>query len=120
MPLRVTLFSLVATLADYLSNFWVFRTKSFASRTIRVEKEQTVISTGPYGYVRHPMYSVVVVMMVIMLLALGSYWALPAFHLLIPMIVFRLLNKEKVLRQQLAGYSEYCLQTRFRLIPFLW
>ena len=50
----------------------------------------------------------------------GSYFALPVFALLIPLIVFRLLNEEKVLRQELPGYPEYCLHTRFRLVPFIW
>ena len=53
-------------------------------------------------------------------LALGSYFALPVFALFIPIIVFRLLDDEEVLRQELPGYPEYCLQTRFRLVPFLW
>ena len=53
-------------------------------------------------------------------LAPGSYFALPVFALLIPLIVIRLLNEENVLRQELPGYSEYCLRTRFRLVPLLW
>lgn len=53
-------------------------------------------------------------------LALSSYLTLPAFVLLIPLIVLRLLNEEKVLRQELPGYPEYCLRTRFRLVPLLW
>ena len=53
-------------------------------------------------------------------LALGSYLALPVFALLVPLIVLRLLNEEKVLRQELPGYADYCLRTRFRLVPFLW
>jgi protein-S-isoprenylcysteine O-methyltransferase Ste14 len=52
--------------------------------------------------------------------ALGSFVALPIFALLVPPIVFRLLNEETFLRQQLPGYSEYCLHTRFRLVPFIW
>jgi len=53
-------------------------------------------------------------------LALGSYVTLPAFFPLIPVVVLRLLNEEKVLREELPGYSEYCLRTRFRLAPFVW
>ena len=53
-------------------------------------------------------------------LALGSYLTLPAFVLIIPLIVLRLLNEEKVLRQELPGYAEYCVHTRFPLVPFLW
>jgi protein-S-isoprenylcysteine O-methyltransferase Ste14 len=120
VPLDLAIISQAVVLVGYLSTYWVFTTNSFASRTIRVEKEQTVISTGPYRFVRHPMYSGVVLMMVFMPPALGSYWALPVFLLIIPLIVFRLLNEEKVLRQELAGYTDYCLRTRFRLVSFLW
>jgi protein-S-isoprenylcysteine O-methyltransferase Ste14 len=79
-----------------------------------------VISTGPYRIVRHPMYLGICVMMLFTPLALGSYVATPAFALLIPLILLRLLNEEKVLRQELPGYAEYCLRTRFRLVPFIW
>jgi len=52
--------------------------------------------------------------------ALGSFVALPLFALLVLLIVFRLINEETFLRQQLPGYAEYCLRTRFRLVPFIW
>ena len=100
--------------------FWALKTNSFAASTIRVESGQRVISTGPYRMVRHPMYLGVDLMALFTPLALGSYFALPAFALLIPMIVLRLLNEEKLLRQDLPGYSEYCLRTPFRLVPFVW
>jgi protein-S-isoprenylcysteine O-methyltransferase Ste14 len=99
---------------------WVMKVNSFASRTIQVEAGQRVISTGPYRMVRHPLYSGSLVMWLATPLALGSYIAWPAFALLIPFYVFRLLNEEKVLRQELPGYPEYCLRTRFRLVPFVW
>lgn len=92
---------------------------SFASRSIQVELGQRVISTGPYRAVRHPLYLGSLVMWLSTPLALRSYFAWPAFALLIPFYVFRLLNKEKVLRQELPGYPEYCLRTRFRLVPFV-
>jgi protein-S-isoprenylcysteine O-methyltransferase Ste14 len=66
------------------------------------------------------MYSALVGMCLATPLALGSYLALPAFALLIPAIVFRLLNEEKILRPELPGYPEYCLRTRSRLVPFIW
>lgn len=99
---------------------WVLKVNSFASRTIQVESGQKVISTGAYTLVRHPMYSGSVVILLFTPLALGSYIALPAFAMLVPFYVLRLLNEEKVLRQELPGYSEYCLRTRFRLVPFVW
>lgn len=70
--------------------------------------------------VRHPMYSASVVMWPSTPLALGSYLASPAFAPLIPLYAFRLLNEERVLRQELPGYSDYCSRTRYRLIPFVW
>jgi len=66
------------------------------------------------------MYSGICAMLLFTPLALGSYFALPAFVLVIPLVVLRLLNEEKVLHQELPGYSEYCLRTRFRLVPFFW
>ncbi|HXR33856.1 MAG TPA: isoprenylcysteine carboxylmethyltransferase family protein [Verrucomicrobiae bacterium] len=120
VPLWLILLSQVLVLAGFLMVFWVMKVNSFASRTIQVEAGQKVISAGPYGMVRHPLYSGSLVMWLATSLALGSYIACPAFALLIPVYVFRLLNEEKVLRQELPGYSEYCLRTRFRLVPLVW
>ena len=100
--------------------YWVMSANSFASRIIQVEKGQRVISIGPYRIVRHPMYLGAIISILFTPLALGSYWALPAFALIIPVIVLRLLNEEKILRQELAGYPEYCESTRSRLIPLIW
>jgi protein-S-isoprenylcysteine O-methyltransferase Ste14 len=66
------------------------------------------------------MYLVGIISILFTPLALGSYWALPVFALIIPVIVLRILNEEKILRQELAGYSEYCQSTRSRLIPLVW
>ena len=120
VALWLTLLSLALVLGCFLLIFWVMKVNSFASRTIQVEAGQKVISSGPYRFVRHPMYFGLVVMYLFTPLALGSYFALPAFALLTPVIVFRLLDEEKVLRQELPGYPEYCLRTRFRLIPLIW
>jgi protein-S-isoprenylcysteine O-methyltransferase Ste14 len=120
VPLWLTLLSQALVLGSFLLIFWVSKVNSFASRTIQVEAGQKVISSGPYRFVRHPMYFGLVVMFLFTPLALGSYFALPAFALLIPVVVFRLLNEEKVLRQELPGYPEYCLSTRFRLVPYVW
>ena len=100
--------------------YWVVKVNRFAARTIQVESAQTVISDGPYRRVRHPMYLGMCVMWLFTPLALGSYVTLPAFALLIPLLILRLLNEEKVLREELAGYTEYCGRTRFRLVPFVW
>lgn len=120
VPLWLCLVSHGLVLGGLLFVFWVLKVNSFASRTIRVEAGQRVISSGPYRMVRHPMYAGSLMMWLFTPLALGSYFAWPACAALIPFYTFRLVNEEKVLRQELPGYSEYCLRTRFRLVPFIW
>ena len=120
VPLWLTVVSQAVVFLGFATTIWVLLVNSFASRTIQVEPGQQVISTGPYSIVRHPMYLGASVMLLFTSMALGSFVALPIFALLIPFIVLRLLNEEKVLRLELAGYSEYCSRTQFRLIPFVW
>jgi protein-S-isoprenylcysteine O-methyltransferase Ste14 len=119
-PLGITIFSQAIVLGGFVITFWVMKVNRFAARTIQVEPDQEVISSGPYRIVRHPMYLGGSVWFLFTPLALGSYFALPAFALLIPVMVLRLLNEEKFLRLELPGYSEYCLHTRFRLVPLVW
>ncbi|HVP47319.1 MAG TPA: isoprenylcysteine carboxylmethyltransferase family protein [Bryobacteraceae bacterium] len=120
VPPWLSLISDALILAGLLLVFWVLRVNSYASRTIEVEAGQKVISSGPYALVRHPMYLGSIVMWLFVPLALGSYVAWPAFALWTPFYVYRLLNEEKFLRQELPGYAEYCLRTHFRLIPYVW
>ncbi len=107
-------------LLGYLICFLVFRENSYAGRTIEVVKGQKVISTGPYAIIRHPMYFGVLLMYLATPIALGSYWALPPFLLIVPVFIVRIMNEEEVLRRGLAGYKEYCQKTRYRLLPFIW
>ena len=120
VPLWLTILSQILVFAGSLITLWVMKENSFASRTVQVEEGHRVISTGPYRFVRHPMYFGAILMFVFTPLALGSWWALPGFLLVIPFLVLRLLNEEKLLRRDLPGYSDYCLRTRSRLIPLLW
>jgi len=120
VPVWLMICSGAIALAGYLMTYWVMGANSYASRIIQVEKDQRVISIGPYRIVRHPMYLGGVISILFTPLALGSYWALPVFALIIPMIILRILNEEKILCQELAGYSEYCQSTRSRLIPLVW
>ncbi len=120
VPFWLSVLSLAFVLAGYLMALWVMNVNRFASRIIEVRPGQHVITSGPYRVVRHPMYLAAMIMFLFTPLALGSYWAVPAFALVIPFYVLRLLNEEKVLRQDLPGYSEYCLQTRFHLVPYVW
>ena len=100
--------------------FLVYRENSFASTTITVAADQTVISSGPYASVRHPMYTGALVMLLGTPLALGSWWGLLMFPPMLLAIILRLLDEEKFLRKSLTGYSEYCATVRFRLLPSVW
>ena len=104
-------------------DFWfvaVLKANRFASSIIQVESGQTIAATGPYRFIRHPMYSGVIVNWLATPLALGSLVTLPLFALVIPIIIGRLLNEEKLLRRDLPGYAEYCRHNRYRLIPLVW
>jgi protein-S-isoprenylcysteine O-methyltransferase Ste14 len=93
---------------------------SFAAATIRVEADQPVISTGLYGVVRHPMYTGALIMMLGMPLALDSYWGLVTLAPGVAMLALRIVDEEKMLRQELAGYDEYTQQVHYRLVPGVW
>ncbi len=97
--------------------FLVYKENPFASATIEVAKDQKVISTGPYAIVRHPMYSGGALLFIGTPLALGSYWGLLAFVGAMPALVWRLLDEEKFLANNLPGYIDYCAKVRWRLIP---
>jgi protein-S-isoprenylcysteine O-methyltransferase Ste14 len=120
VPVWLTITALATVVGGFLLVWWTLKVNSFAGRTIEVEAGQTVISSGPYTWVRHPMYAGSLLVWVSTPLALGSWVALPAFASLIPFYALRLLNEEKVLRAELPGYPEYCLKTRYRLIPLVW
>ncbi len=100
--------------------FLVFKENSYTSVLIEVNEGQKVISTGPYGKVRHPMYSGALVMLFFTPLALGSFWGLLAFLPILAAIVVRIVGEEKFLTKNLEGYSKYCQKVRYRLVPFLW
>ena len=110
----------VVVLLGYGLFILVMRENRYASRIIEVAQGQSVISSGPYAYVRHPMYVAATLMYVATPLALGSYWALIPAVLIIPILVARILNEEKVLVKELKGYPEYMQKTRYRMIPGIW
>ncbi len=120
VPWWLTLLALALYLVCYLLFIPVMNANRFAATVIQVEAGQTVAASGPYLLVRHPMYSVSLGIWLCLPLALGSFVVLPIAALMIPILVFRLLNEEKFLRRELPGYAEYCQHTRYRLIPFVW
>jgi protein-S-isoprenylcysteine O-methyltransferase Ste14 len=100
--------------------FIVLKQNSYAASTIRVEADQPVVSTGLYAIVRHPLYSGALLLLGLTPLALGSYWTMLVILPLFPVLVWRLLDEERFLKQNLPGYAEYCHSTHFRLIPWIW
>jgi protein-S-isoprenylcysteine O-methyltransferase Ste14 len=100
--------------------FLVLRENRFASVTIEVAAEQRVIATGPYRWVRHPMYLGALLQGLALPLALGSYWAEVVTVLACAVVVGRLLGEERLLLVRLPGYSDYVQRTRCRLIPGVW
>ena len=96
------------------------RENAYLSRTIRVEEGQTVVDTGLYGIVRHPMYSATLLLFMAMPLILGSWYALIIFAFYPAIIILRLKDEEDLLSRELKGYTEYKQKVKYRLIPFIW
>ena len=120
MPSPVVLAGNVLLLLGWLGIFAVFRENSFASATIESSADQRVISSGPYAWVRHPMYAAALVMLLGIPIALGSWWSILIVAAISPMLIWRLLDEEKFLAGNLAGYSAYQDRVRYRLLPMVW
>jgi protein-S-isoprenylcysteine O-methyltransferase Ste14 len=98
----------------------VFRANTFAASTIRLSENQTVVSTGPYAFVRHPMYSGALLLVLGFPLALGSWWGLVPMVPSLAGLVWRILDEERFLCRNLAGYVDYMREVRWRLVPGVW
>lgn len=120
MSLAVTVIASVLFLGAYGLYAEVLRENAYLSRTIKVEEGQTVISTGLYGVVRHPMYAATILLFLMMPLVLGSWYAAIVFLIYPALIIVRLKGEEKLLMKELPGYEDYCNKVKYRLVPFLW
>ena len=100
--------------------FLVYRENSFTSATIEVSVDQKVISTGPYAIVRHPMYASALLYLVGTPLALGSFWGMVPLAAMLPFLIWRLFDEERLLSESLPGYVEYQRKVRHRLLPGIW
>ena len=120
VPLPVVIVASVLFLVGYALYAEVMRENAYLSRTIKVEEGQTVVSTGLYAVVRHPMYTASTVMFLALPLILGSWYALIPFALYPVIMVVRIRGEEKLLTAELSGYEEYTRKVRYRLIPFVW
>jgi protein-S-isoprenylcysteine O-methyltransferase Ste14 len=120
VPVWVVIVAVGLFLIGYVMYAFVLKQNAYLSRTIKVETNQKVISTGLYSIVRHPMYFATLLMFLPMPLILGSFYGLIAFALYPLIIVIRILNEEEVLSSELDGYKEYQDKVKYRLIPFIW
>ena len=120
LPIWVSLAAAAVFLLGYLMYAEILRENSYLSRIVEVQENQTVIDTGLYSIVRHPMYAATLLLFLSMPLILGS---LLSFLIFLPypiLIAKRIRNEEQVLATQLEGYAAYQLKVRYKLIPFLW
>jgi protein-S-isoprenylcysteine O-methyltransferase Ste14 len=79
-----------------------------------------VITTGPYAIVRHPLYASSSLYLLGMPLALGSWWGFVGLGVMLPFLIWRLLDEERLLARELPGYREYQQRVRWRLVPGIW
>ena len=120
MPAWVVITASVLFLIAYALYAEVMRENAYLSRTIKVEEGQTVVDTGLYGIVRHPMYAVTVLLFLMIPLVLGSWYALVAFAFYPVIIIIRLEDEEKLLEKELDGYTAYQRKVKYRIFPFIW
>ncbi len=115
----VLLGDLLVALGFYII-FIVFKENTFTSATIEIHKDQKVISTGLYAYVRHPMYMGALIMLIGIVLALGSWWGFLVLAFTMPALIWRIFDEEALLLKKLKGYPEYTKKVKHRLIPYIW
>ena len=120
VPAWVVITASVLFLVAYVLYAQVMRENAYLSRTIKVEEGQTVVDTGMYGIVRHPMYAVTILLFLMMPLVLGSWYALIPFACYPAVIVVRLKDEEALLTRELPGYAAYKQKVKYRIVPFVW
>ncbi|MCI6830691.1 MAG: isoprenylcysteine carboxylmethyltransferase family protein [Clostridiales bacterium] len=120
LPRWVSIAAAVVFLIAYALYVEVLRENAYLSRTVEIQENQKVIDTGLYGIVRHPLYSVTLLLFLSIPLVLGSLISLVVFLFYPILIAKRIRNEEQVLEDGLAGYSEYKTRVKYRMIPFLW
>jgi protein-S-isoprenylcysteine O-methyltransferase Ste14 len=116
-PAYVVLWGDALAALCFAITFRVYKENTFTSATVEVAPDQRVVSTGPYAIVRHPMYAGGLLLFIGTPLALGSFWGLIAALAVLPALIWRLLDEERLLSRDLPGYAEYCDKVRWRLIP---
>ena len=120
IPLWIIGIASVIFLISYGFYAEVMRENVYLSRTIEVQENQKVVSTGLYSIVRHPMYSATIWLFLSIPLILGSWWSLLCFLPYVQIIMLRIKNEEEVLEKGLEGYTEYKKRVKYRILPLIW
>jgi protein-S-isoprenylcysteine O-methyltransferase Ste14 len=122
MPVWLQVVGAITLIISFFLFFLTFRENSYLSPMVRIQKDrgQTVVSTGPYHYVRHPMYAAILLFVPGVALLLGSWYGLLAGLLIVGMVARRAVLEERTLRQELPGYDAYMTQVKYRFIPHVW
>ena len=122
MPSAVQVIGFAALIFAMAVTYWAMANNPFLSTIVRIQDDRGhyVVSSGPYRYVRHPMYSAILIMWPGIALELGSWWALLPAVVIAIVFVIRTALEDRTLQAELPGYAEYAQRTRYRLVPGIW
>jgi len=122
LPLILKIIGFIGYIPSVIIIFLTIKENAYLSEVVRIQKDrsQQVVKTGPYKYVRHPMYSGIILMILFTPFALGSFIALIFSGLIIILFIIRTYLEDKTLQNELPGYKEYIKEVRYRLVPGLW
>ena len=122
IPLALQLVALAIMMLGYVVGTWAMAVNRYFSAVVRIQKDrgQTVVSDGPYRFVRHPAYATGIVSCLVTPIMLGSLWALIAGGLTVILYIVRTALEDRTLHDELPGYAEYAQRVRYRLLPGIW
>lgn len=122
LPLWMKISAILIHIPCFIFLGWIMRENTYLSQVVKIDEERghQVITTGPYALVRHPMYTVVIILLFAVPVALGSRYALLVSVFLTALLILRTYLEDRTLHIELDGYPEYAKQTRYRLVPGIW
>ena len=122
VPVFAQVLGAVLVMLGMLLGFRVLKENSYAAPVVKLQKDRghRVVSTGPYAYMRHPMYTSALFLFLGLPLLLGSWWGLCAAPLLVVVLAVRAVMEERTLASELEGYDDYAARIRYRFVPYLW
>src|SRR5512135_1893443 len=122
MPIALQVVGFVALAFAMVVTYWAMATNPFLSTVVRIQDDRGhyVVTSGPYRYVRHPMYAMILLMWPGIALELGSWFALIPAAVIVIVFVIRTALEDRTLQTELPGYVEYTEHTRYRLVPGVW